>query len=602
MDRTHLDLHTALEQGCAWSALDLRLQRAAEVLGVTSAASWQRLVLQYHAQHHVAWSPVWPTDFHRDLLRYLRSQLETYPYYLAWQIRALDFPDPFDYYIELLCDALRLSKPYTEFPPFTALDIQQVVGLTSQEYSDTLSQCRAKGAAGRISKLIRTLLPVKGKGCEVYGWWQVFPLGRGTVRGTATEAELRTLQDICDMSHKNTPAFARNWPKSHLQGLSSLGVIIFHIPVSNPDLQFSPPIQTFPNYHPGSGFNQVLYSVLQTLTTCHTYDEVISQEEQTPVALIEDALEVICRLGLTEVREKEGTEEIRAVIRVGLGVVKGVEEGEVMPAAQVIDQFSSEPHSLTTLLMTLSQDMSVSVCVSNGVSSRAQVSLYRGNEEFNTEIKVRESHWQVYKLRKMGGVAGWFAMGRVVNALPCDLNTSDYYWLLMGDETPILLEHWEVLSTLQEALPYQELILIPYEERQVCPKAGNEGSQVLVIPLPLDLRDCGNDDLRKFLEELGGKDRLDQCIGYLELAHTCCASNSPDPWSLSPCCPQSFTLLTHRSGLPLTSPALLTRILNNLKDSQYLQSIGLQNCAERQQVEIFEYQEKLCASGSPAKS
>lgn len=594
------DLQAALESNRAWSSLDPRLQKAAEALGGTSQSSWEYLVFKHHTHLHVSFSPLWPQHFHRDLLRHLRTQLDLYPYYLAWQIRAVDFPDPFDYYIELLCDALRLSKPYADLPHFTALDILHVVGLTPASYSATLSQCRAKGAAGRISKLIRSLLPVRGQECEVKEWWEVYPLGRGTTRGTATEEELATLQEICEYAQRQTPALARNWPKSHLQGLCSLGVIIFHLPIS-PSLVFSPPVQSIPEFT-STGFNQVLITVLQALRECRTLEEVMEREPALPRRLVEDALELLCRLGLTEVRESH---KAKAVVMVNGAVVgEGVEEGMLISQASFSNLSSTSPESQSfhTLLSTLSQDLDVSLVLTSSPNTRAHLTLSKGNEEFTTEVKTNEALWQVFKLRKQGVKAAWFQMGKVVNALPSELESFDNFWLLMGDETPILLEHWEVLSTLQDALPYQELVLVPYEERQVCPRAEGEGSQVLAVPLPLDAKECGNEGLKQFLMDLGKREKLDLSVGYIELAHTYCASNNSDPWMLSPCCSQSFSLLSNRSGLPLSSPPLLSRILANLRSCAYLQSVGLQRCAEQQQVEVFEFQEKLCLSGSPGKS
>ena len=592
------DLQTALEFNRPWNSLDLRLQKAAEGLGCSSPASWQHLALKYHADLHVPFSTAWPQDFHRDLLRHLRSRLEPYPYYLAWQVRAVDFPDPFDYYIELLCDAFRLSKAYSDLPHFTALDILQVVGVTDVSYSSTLAQCRAKGAAGRISKLIRTLLPVKARECEVQGWWEVLPLGRGTTRGTASEEELATLQEICECAQRQSPALARNWPKSHLQGLSSLGVVIFRLPIS-PTLTFSLPTQSCSDFSSGSGFNQVLFTVVQTLKECKRLEEV-GRETGLPRRLVEDALELLCRLGLAEVGEGERT---KAVVRVNGAVVGAVgEEGVLIPSSELPDLPSASPESqsLRTLIATLSQDLDVSLLLTSSPSSRAHLTLEKGGEEYSTEVKMNEALWQVFQVRKQGTKAALFHMGKVVNALPSDLDPYDSSWLLMGDEAPILLEHWEVLSTLQDALPYQELVLISYEEKQVCPRGEGESSQVLAVPLPLDLRDCGNAYLRTFLADLGKMEKLDLSVGYIEVAHTYCVSNNSDPWSLSPCCPQAFSLLSHRSGLPLSSPSLLLRILANLRSCLYFQSVGLRSCIERQQVEVFEFQEKLC--GSPSKN
>ena len=614
MDGSSKELMPSIELAVPWSMLEPRLQRAAESLGATSHQTWQRVILRYHSDYHLPYTPACPLDFYKDLLREMRLAMQVYPYHLAYQTQALDFPDPFEYYVELLCDALRTGKAYEEIPKFAAADILQVVGIQSNAYCEKLAMCRAKGAAGRISKWIRTLLPSSPLTAEMEDWWEVYPLPRITsARGTATEEELNTLQEVCELTQQGTSCLVRKWAKPHLEGLYTMGVIGFHVPITV-EMQFEEPPSLLTTFEvvDGSVFERSTATVLSSLRSCRSLGEIVAKEPGIPRNVVTDAVALLCRLHFTVVAEPTPPSSpphedslsqysptvpdlpsLKLTLYIsGSLIPASIPDPVTLPALLSIPDPSLEIQTVISTLEFLHESTDVEVALTTTLSRRAHLRLTCGSEEFSTEPAVSEGLFQVFRLRKEGVKAWHYHAGRVVNWLAED-GEPEWYWMVMGEEPPMLLEDWETLAALQDALPYQETILIPYTDLHPCAALPNTPSQVMVVPLPLDLSTCGNSRLKEYLAL--GKDRLGVVVGYAELAYTPCVANSEDAWSIEPCCGQHFTLLSVRPGLPLTSPVTVKSILSVLRRTNWLQSLGLQRCSDLHQVEVFEFQESLCA-------
>lgn len=71
--------------------------------------------------------------------------MQLYPYHLCRQLTLNGIPGPFEYYVEMLCDALRVEKPYEEIPMFTSADILRLLGIQRNSYLEILDKCKKRG-------------------------------------------------------------------------------------------------------------------------------------------------------------------------------------------------------------------------------------------------------------------------------------------------------------------------------------------------------------------------------------------------------------------------------------------------------------------------
>lgn len=270
--------------------------------------SWNAETLHYHADFHVRWRGPEHLNFYRELLRDMRQRLQVYPYHLARPFAMHSLANPFEYYVEMLCDALRVTKSYEEFPNFTAADVLRVIGIHRNNYLEALHKCQERGAAAKISRAIRGLLPATPQPVPIEFWWTVYPIVNniGVLRKAGSRHELEALQQLYKAYSSKAPTCAGMFDRACLESLYCAGVIGLEIPVEDDD-SFEEPPEAITNFGAAATscyFEEATQNVLNRIKSGMTVCD-LAEVLDLPFEVLVDALSLLCRLGFTDRIERE---------------------------------------------------------------------------------------------------------------------------------------------------------------------------------------------------------------------------------------------------------------------------------------------------------
>ncbi|CAG9323714.1 unnamed protein product [Blepharisma stoltei] len=609
---------------------------------------WKNMILSYHQKHRVRWQGNQHLDFYKDLLRDMRMKMELYPYHLCRSLTMNGCSGPFDYYIEMLCDALRTQKQYEEIPSFTAADILRLTGIQRTNYIETLQKCKDRGWAAKISKAIRGLLPTAPLSISVEHWWSVFPIlsnNRGiNIRRSASRDELTNLQELYTTFATKGFSNAFLFDKNSLDGLYKSGIIEYDIFIEEND-QFDEPPDNVKNFNTNIGnsyFENAIMSVLKLLKP-EVSPKLISKECGIPIEIIIDAISILCRLGLIKKITEKNINEWNSSWKLNLN-----DEDDLLSSA-----FSSPQHSLDTWKSEIDDPIHVTLIVggeicgliceiskepledsiNNGISyekldllsielekshdprlqslkkvieifasrnleirggsqnTRCGLILAQGGMEpviFTELPKAEAPIYRMFKLEhsKQSFPSVYYMRGNIVNFFPVGIKGCQSYMIFEEDQPPRVYSSSEALLVVNDILPQSSAFIVAINQKE-----DKIHRDIIKVPLPLNFCEIQNRALAEYLRDLNVTEHLEYAIGYLEIFKTSCTHNNSD---LPHNCPKDFHFLTQSHGLPLDDPILCQKILQNINENEWFKYSHLESLLEAQQNEVFQFREFMC--------
>jgi hypothetical protein len=637
-----------------WDDIPTDIQEELKGANLTRLSYYNKII-EYHISQRVRWRGSEYIDFYKDLLRFMRMKLQVYPYHLCKALTVNNCPGPFEYYIEMICDCLRVSKPYEEIPNFTAADILRLLGIQSNSYLETLQKCKQRGWAAKISKAIRGLLPSSPIAVPIEHWWIVYPKLNNSktnqTRKNATRSELTSLQQIYAAYTSKEVSYTGLFDKNSLEGLFKSGVIEFEIPIEDSD-RFEEPPQNVKHFllteNLTDDFEKHLSRIFGLLSNSKTVFE-ISMELNLTLSIVKDALGLLCRLGFTD---KILSEEFLSqedwnsswMIKVDLmqdsvmtasfyksfqmSQQSRVDTEESLGLSVLIDEatwqdlndiVNIEDKILTEdlkryMIKILSNSTSIRLkairCVLesflyyNNFDLRPNTSKSKGSAVvlsqhgldpvIFTQLPLKE--WPIYRMFKLdhcskGVSSQYYPKGKVITCLSKEFRKYSHLWLLPEEGPYQLIEYNQALPRIREILPKSSIFLVGVPENISCNPLPSP--QLLKIPLPLNICGITNRTLADFLRDLNISEKLEFCLGYIEVLYTPC-SRSSSVLTDSPCCPQEFFLVSQHHGLPLHLPMVCKEIMENIKEKDWFKYIHLKPVSECQQTEVFQFLEFMC--------
>jgi len=580
-----------------WEDLPKELQNEFGKTHPKDYIAWKHKLLEYHSNNYLEFQGLQHIDFYKDLLLHLRINFREYPYHLLAPLLSNYFPSPFSYYLDMLCDSLRLSKPFGAIPYYTTRDMTRITGVNDSKYQDLLKRCRERGALSRISKSIRSLLPKEPVEIKVETWWSIVPV-LSKIKNLKKE-DLSCLQKLCD-GDQGAPLTL--FKKEALE---------FEIEVYDNDV--------FEGLEEGEG-------ELGRVSKHTGNPKLISQHSGIPLNKTKAYISFLCRIGAMRKLEPKfspfTTQEV---------VDFSVEESIITPNDSVINYESSKfakevfgkSSDLTVTLAVglelcsfLEQNLKVSVntLVNEGLFGKQLFDLQeklkledspvlsclevvldalidknlevRGTSQTEgcgmilckgekepvifTELPNSESFiYRMFKYQnsRKANLTALFYKGEVLKMLPRKLQGSACY--LLQAEEYLVCSASEVVTRANSLLPHSCVYITCID---------SEDFQTIKVPLPLEASKFSF-NLKKFLEELNQTEELNYTIGYLEIG--CLDKNR-------------YFLLNQVHGIPIEDLEVVTGIFKNLKKKDWFVEGQLDLVIESQQNEVFRFREFMC--------
>jgi hypothetical protein len=624
-----------------------------------SAYCWQEETLHYHADFHVRWRGVEHLNFYKDLLRDMRQRLQVYPYHLAFPFAMNGLASPFEYYVEMVCDALRVQKAYEEFPNFTAADVLRVVGIHRNNYLEALQKCQERGAAAKISRAIRTLLPSTPQPVPIEFWWTVYPIVNniGALRKAGSRHELEGLQQLYKAYSAKTPTNAGMFDRSCLESLHCAGMIGLEIPVEEDD-SFEEPPEAITNFGAAASscyFDEAMQNVLNRIKGDLTVSD-LAEILDLPFEVLVDALSLLCRLGFTDRIEQEDKMIHGLWHDSWLRHTLCYEESEQLAPSCTSRSVQSQETARSEAEDALQVTLALGACLFDKLTLRqgvrreeeacfkeedlncllkdrgdfpelkpVQAALRKLLEHHKVEIRAlpgyaegaglllgqqgqaaiafvplpcfESSLYQMFKMSQcqLSLPTLLVQAGSVLEKLP-EVLTAAEYAVYTEAHAPEVVESWEVLIKLQALLPAASVYIAALPQFKGC---DSPRLKTVKVALPLSTYGITNTHLASFLRDLNAYEPLEYAVGSLTILYTPCKS-ARQVLTETPCCPQKFYLLAQSPGLPLDDPALANSILSNLCDQEWFKFSHLHPASEAHNHEVKQFRESLKALNTSA--
>lgn len=556
-DLTHFELLPAFVKG--------------KVAGTNPEHVWQDLMVSYHAEQHVRFKNYDQMPFYRDLVRALRVKLEVFPYHLC---RFLNFTSPFDYYIEMLSDLLRVQKNYDTLPTFTAADILRIVGIHRNSYTDLLQKCKEKGWISKISRAIRSMLPKHPLNIPVDGWWIVFPLLHKRPRKTANKNEVDCLSEICKDFVSKSHNTAGRYDREAIEGLFKATVVEFDIELDSYKFEL---IRDIKNFIPDkSGFGKQIGEILKLCESHSDFDSILKHSKLRS-EIVKDALSLLCRLGFLEVQSASSSDWHRSW--------QPVSDLENSLTSSVLPSFdASNSEEVVKVTLALGKDYNAqSVKLVKEVLSKYQLDIIESPKSaialssstvdsviFSALTTQESLLYRLFKLKfcQVSPVL-YLTRGFVLTKVPEEIIDFNHF-ILCCDQTVQESCANSLLEDLSVILPLNSVFVIPCSAKL---------QNLLTVPLPLNLLAIKDKALLTFLRERELNTHFENFVGWMQIA------------VLSD---RSFVVLNQQHGLDLASKENTSNILMSLVEASWFKYNNLDVVSEAQQDEVFQFREFIC--------
>lgn len=562
-------MEEALEDLINWDDLPAYLK--VKVIGNNQEQVWESMKITFHAENRIRFKNYEKMSFYRDLIRTLRLKLDVFPYHLC---RFINFTTPFDYYVEMLCDLLRVQKGYDCLPTFTAADILRVVGIHRNSYTELLQKCKDKGWISKISRAIRSMLPKFPLSVPVEGWWFVFPLLHKKPKKTANKNEVECLSEICkDFTHKsNNPA--GKYDKESLEGLYKATVVEFDIEIESYKFEL---IRDIKNFIPDkSGFGKQIGEVLKLCENSSNFQD-IQKSCRIGSEVVKDCLSVLCRLGFLDVQNVNNLDWHRSWLPIS--------DLENSITSSVLPSFdASNSDELIKVTVAVGKDYSQSsVKVLKDLLCKNQLdfiespkpaialSLSAMDPVIFSGLTSNESLlYRLFKLKYCGiSPILYLTKGYYLTVLPEEL--TNFQEFILSCETSVKESS---ITTLLEDLgtisPTSSVFVIP---------SFSKLQSVFTLPLPLNLLNIKDKQLMNYFREKNLANHFENFVGWLEIAMLA---------------DKNFIILDQKHGLNLSSKETTSAILSNLIETSWFKYNNLESVSEAQQDEVFQFREFIC--------
>jgi hypothetical protein len=129
-------------------------------------------------------------------LNAMRNELSLYPYTQQHGLMRLGLQTPFEYYRQMMLDAMRSERSYDSLPNFSAADCQRLLRVGRNEFIATMNATRSEAAGrwGARDALIDEHLPsAPPADLPVEPWWIVHPM--------FSLADLRAEPPLAELAH-----------------------------------------------------------------------------------------------------------------------------------------------------------------------------------------------------------------------------------------------------------------------------------------------------------------------------------------------------------------------------------------------------------------
>jgi hypothetical protein len=542
-----------------------------KMTGPNSENTWQDLQITYHSENRLRFKNYEKMSFYRDLIRSQRLKLEVFPYHLC---RFLNFTSPFDYYIDMLCDLLRVQKTYDTLPTFTAADILRIVGIHRNSYTDLLQKCKEKGWISKISRAIRSMLPKYPLTIPVDGWWLVFPLLHKRPRKTANKNEVECLSEICKDFMSKAHNSAGRYDREALEGLFKATVVEFDIEVEGFGFEL---VRDIKNFVPDkTGFGKQIGDVLRLCQDYSDFESVL-RGSKLRVEVVKDALSLLCRLGFIEVQNVVKSDWHRSWMP--LSDLENSLTSSVLPSFEVssgddiikITLALGKEYSPPALKQAKELLLKYQLEILESPKSAIALSSSSIDSVIFSSLTSHESLlYRLFKLKYCGtSPVLYLTKGFILTRIPESL--SDFRDFILCQESSIKDSSISsLLFDLSQILPVSSVFILPCTSKL---------HHLLTIPLPLNLLSIKDKSLLTFFREKELNLHFENFIGWLELAVLA---------------DKSFLILSQNHGVDLSSKEATFNILTNLLETPWFKYNNLESVSEAQQDEVFQFREFIC--------
>lgn len=542
-----------------------------KIVGNNLEQTWQNMQIAYHAEYRTRFKNYEKMGFYRDLIRTLRLKLEVFPYHLC---RFINFTTPFDYYVEMLCDLLRVQKGYDCLPTFTAADILRILGIHRNSYTELLQKCKEKGWISKISRAIRSMLPKHPLSVPVEGWWIVFPLLHKKPKKSANKNEVECLSEICkDFTNKSNNNSGK-YDRESLEGLYKATVVEFDIELEHYNFELIRDIKNFVSDK--SGFGKQIGEVLKL---CENYSnfQQIQKNCRFSAEIIKDCLSILCRLGFIDVQNLNTSDWHHSWLPMS--------DMENSIASSVLPSFeASNSDELIKVEIALGKDYTqASVKIVKDLLNKNQLEFIESSKPamalsssavdsvvFSSLTSNESLLYRLFKLKYCGiSPILYLTKGFYLTVLPEEILSFNEFILCCENsvkESSIatLLEDLGIIS------PSSSVFVIP---------SFSKLQNLITLPLPLNLLGIKDKQLLNFFKDKNLAGHFENFVGCLEIAVLA---------------DKNFLILNQKHGLDLMNKESTAAILGNLLETSWFKYNNLEAISDAQQDEVFQFREFIC--------